>query len=313
MKKLKMAICMAAGTLLLAAPVFPEASNGQGQGHAVVTVLPKKGREAPSNVTTQDLRVKVDSKESSVTGWVPLRGSNDSLDLVVLIDGSARSSLGQQLGDIAQFIRSLPATTKVAVAYMQNGSAVLTAPLTTDHAQAAKGLHLTGGYSDASASPYFCLSDLAQHWPSNDPGARHEVLLITDGVDDYDRRYDPTDPYVVSAINNAVRAGLVVYSIYWRDQGHNQFAGDAGQNLLNEVTEATGGSNFSQGLGNPVSFQPFLEDLSWRLQNQYGLSFASTLKGKPVVSRMDLKVGGPAAKVYAPQEVFVGRAGGSGE
>ena len=43
--------------------------------------------------------------------------------------------------------------------------------------------------------------------------------MVTDGVDDYESRYNPDDPYVEAAINDATRARLVVYSIYWMDQG----------------------------------------------------------------------------------------------
>jgi len=84
-----------------------------------------------------------------------------------------------------------------------------------------------------------------------------------------------------------------------------QYFADSGQSLLAEVTQATGGDSFWMGTGEPVSFQPFFEDLSWRLQNQYRLNFYSELKDKPEVRTMNLKVGGPAIKVYAPQQVYV--------
>ena len=179
-----------------------------------------------------------------------------------------------------------------------------------------RGLHLPAGTVGSSGGPYFCLSDLARHWPSNDNGARHEVLLITDGVDTYEPRYDPADPYVEAAMNDSIRAGLVVYSIYWTDRGRydNTAAGaDAGQNLLAALTQTTGGYNYWTGNGNPVSFAPFFEDLSWRLQNQYRLSVDGRLRDKPAVETLNLKVGGPAAKVYAPQRVFVTASGGAGE
>ena len=35
-------------------------------------------------------------------------------------------------------------------------------------------------------------------------------------------RYDPEDPYVETAVNDSVRAGLIVYSIYWKDMGRAQ-------------------------------------------------------------------------------------------
>jgi len=308
-----MAILIAAGTLAMAARAFPEATAGQGAGQAVVTVLPKKNMEAPVNILQQDLQVKVNGKESSVTNWVPLRGQNDGLELVVLIDDSARASVGEQLKDIANFIQGLPTNAKVAVGYMENGRAALVSPLSTDHAQVAHGLHLPNGQAGSSGSTYFSLSDLAQHWPSTDRTVRHEVVLITDGVDNYNRSYDPNDPYVLAAVNDSVRAGLVVYSIYWRDRGsadNSEVSTAAGQNLLSQVTEATGGSSYWIGTGEAVSFAPYFEDISLRLQNQYRLSFASGLKGKPQVQTMNLKVGGPAAKVYSPQQVLVAPSGG---
>ncbi len=315
MKNFKMAIWMAAGALVLATPAFPDAGNDQGQGQAIITVLPKH-KEAPVNIAAQDVRVKIDRKDTAVTSWVPSRSPDDPLEMVLLIDSSARESLGQQLGEMTNFIQNLPANSKVAIGYMEYGRAVLVSPLTADHALAASGLRLPGGPAGSEASPYFCISDLAQHWPSSNRKARREVVLITDGVDDYERRFDPDDPYVQAAISDSVRAGLVIYSIYWRGQGrmeNTMYESNAGQSLLNELTDATGGTNFWQGMGDPVSFKPFFDDLMVRLQNQYRLSFAAPLKGKPEIKMMSLKVGGPAMKVYAPQQVFVDRADGDGK
>lgn len=306
MKTLGMALLMAAGAATLAASASPEPAKGQGE--AVVTVLPKKNLEAPVNITAQDLQVKVNGKESSVTNWVPLRGERGDLELVVLIDSSARTSLGEQLNSIANFIQGLPPNVKAGVAYMQNGRAALASPLSADHDQVVRGLHLPVGFAGSSGGPYFCLSDLAQHWPSGDHAARHEVVMITDGVDNYDRRYDPDDPYVQTAVRDVVQAGLVVYSIYWRDRGlqdNSLYGATDGQNLISQVTQATGGENYWIGTGDPVSFKPYFENISLRLQNQYRLSFDSGLNGKPQVENMNLKVGGPASKVYAPQQVYV--------
>jgi hypothetical protein len=308
MKKLGMAICMAAGTLALIAPAFSNTTIDQGQGQAIVTILPEKDGKAPVSIPQQDLRVKVNGKESSITNWVALSGPNSNLELVILIDVSARASLGLQLRDIASFIQSLPADVKVSVGYMDAGRAALAGPLSTNHAQVASGLRVPNGFPGSSGSPYFCLSDLAKHWPSTDLSARREVVLITDGVDNYSVRFDPEDPYVAAAITDSVRAGLVVYAIYWRDRGRMDdfnYASFDGQSLLAIVTQATGGTSYWEGRGNPVSFKPYFDDIAWRLQNQYRLSFHSPLKGKPEVESMALKIDGPAAEVYAPQRVFV--------
>lgn len=299
---------MAVGALALAAPAFPKSAAENGHGHAIVTVLPKKHSETPPNITLQDLRLKVNGKETTITNWVRLNKPDDRVELVVLIDSSARSTLGLQFNDIANFIKGQPANVKVALGYMENGRAALTGPLSNDRAQVARGLHMPGGLPGSSGGPYFCLSDLAHNWPSADRMARREVVLITDGVDIYNLRYDPSDPYVLAAITDSVREGIVVYSIYWRNQGflsNTDYATNSGQNLLAQLTQATGGYSFWIGMGNPVSFSPYFESIDEMLLNQYRLSFTAPLKDKPQVQRMNLKVGGPAAKVYAPQQVLV--------
>ncbi|MDE3188845.1 MAG: hypothetical protein KGM96_15135, partial [Acidobacteriota bacterium] len=197
---------------------------------------------------------------------------------------------------------------KVALGYMDNGRAVLTGPLSADHAQVARKVHMPAGLPGSSGGPYFSLSDLAHNWPSNDPGARREVVLITDGVDIYNLRYDPDDPYVQAAITDSVRTGLVVFSIYWRNQGmldNTSYETNTGQNLLAQVTQATGGYSYWDGLGEPVSFAPYFARINDCIQNQYRISFTAPLKDKPQVQNMNLKVGGPAAKVYSPQQVNV--------
>jgi hypothetical protein len=206
----------------------------------------------------------------------------------------------------------MPANTKIAIAYMENGRAVFTGPLSSDPSQILKGLRLTGGGVGVSASPYFCLSDLAKSWPSHDASARREVVMISDGVDDYNLRYDPEDPYVQAAITDSIRSGLVVYSIYWISQGRidsTAYENNAGQNLLLEVTQATGGNSYYQGTGNPVSFNDYFRDLRVRFQNQYKVGFNSELKGKPEVQSFSLKVNGPSAKIVSPQQVYVSPAG----
>jgi hypothetical protein len=311
MNKLSFAMSLAAA-VLMATPTFAVDEN-EGHGQAVITVLPVHDKEAtPANLSQQDLAIKVNGRDSTITNWTPLRGENDRLELVMLIDSAARASVATQLNDMSKFINSLPPTAKVAVAYMQKGTAALTGPLSTDHAQATKGLHIPGGIPGTSASPYFCLSNLAQHWPSGDRAARRVVVMITDGVDYYNPRYDPQDPYVEAAVTDSVRAGLVVYSIYWQNQGRfdrTRYATDAGQNLLLNVTQATGGNSYWEGYGNPVSFQPYFKDLERRLANQYEIGFTAPLKGKPEVATMKVKASGISGKIDAPQQVYVARSG----
>jgi hypothetical protein len=303
---LQLTVLLAAGSFVAAIPALAADSNQQQQGHAVVTILP--GSEVPGGISEDALHLKVDGKDSTVTGWSPLRGPQSEVEMVVLIDDGARQSLGLQLPDIAKFIQALPPNAKVAVAYMLNGRAVFGGPLSADRAAAIRELHLPlGGGAGASASPYFCLSDLAKHWPSTDAHARREVIAVTDGVDDYNRRYDPEDPYVQAAIEDSVRAHLIVYSIYWRDSGfadRTNYAAFSGQGLMAELTDATGGKSYWEGNGNPVTFQPYLADISQRLDNQYELDFITPVGDKPQMASLKLKVAAQV-KIDAPQQVYV--------
>lgn len=301
------AVLMAFAGLLMAAPAF--AQENQGQGQAIVTILPKHQGELAPNVTQQDVQsVKVNGKAVKVTSWQRLGGSQDKVELVILIDDASRSSLGRQMEDLQKFVNGLPPSVAAGIAYMENGRAAFTGPLSTDHQQVLRALRLPMGTPGVDASPYFCLSDLAKNWPSQDRASRREVVMVTDGIDYYNRRFDPDDPYVQAAITDSVRAGLVVYSIYWQNTGRLDrtfYGNNTGQNLLTEVDEATGGRNFWEGLGNPVSFQPYLDDLTRRLRNQYEIAFNAPLKGKPDVETLKVKLTAPGAEVDSPQQVIV--------
>lgn len=302
------AVALAAGTLMAASPAFAQKNSQQGQGRAIVTVLPNAKNGNAGQISAQNLKVKVNGKDSTVTSFNQMQESNSPVELVLLLDAGARASLGSQFSDIQNFVKEMPPNTKMAIAYMQQGRAAFASQLSSNAADVVKGLHLSTGIPGENASPYFCLSDLAKNWPSHDRTARREVVMVTDGVDNYERRFDPDDPYVQSAIKDSVRAGLVVYSIYWRNTGRLNNTGyetNTGQNLLLTVTQATGGNSYWQGLGNPVSLQPFFQDLRRRLNNQYEVSFTAPSNGKPEVESLKVDLHVPSAKVAAPQQVLV--------
>lgn len=307
MKKIRAIAAIAAG-LAAASPLALAQNEAQGQGQAIVTVLPKQKNAAAPDISQQNIKVEVNGKTSQVTNWHPLRGDQAPVELVVLIDDGARTSLGREFDDITHFIQSLPPNVKAAFAWMENGRAVMATPLSADHARVLQGLHLPVATPGYNASPYFCLSDLAKHWPSNDNSARREVMMISDGVDYYEMHYDPEDPYVQAAIDDSTRAGLVVYSIYWRSSGRadrSWYENNAGQNLLLQLDQATGGTSYWIGMGNPVTLQPYFDDLSRRLNNQYELGIEAPLRGKPQVESLKVKIKAPGADVTAPQKVFV--------
>jgi hypothetical protein len=138
MRKLAFAMTLAAAGLISPAPAFA-ATAGQGQGQAVITVLPKGNEAAGLNIGPQNVELKVDGKQANVTDLAPAKGPNSPLELVILMDSSARTSLGTQLADIENFVKEMPNNTKIAIGYMENGRAAMTGPLSSDANRCSTG------------------------------------------------------------------------------------------------------------------------------------------------------------------------------
>jgi VWFA-related protein len=291
----------------LAGAVPPASSQEISTASAIVTATSKSSEDA-APLPRQSITLVEGRKTQEISSWVPLRGPRSGLQLVVLLDDSSRGNLGLQLNDIRKFLTALPPTTQVAIGYMRNGSPNLVQKFTTDHTQAAKSLRLPTGEAGINGSPYFCLSDLAKHWPGGNSNLRREVIMVTDGVDRYSGgRYNPEDPYVQAATSDAQKAGVIVYSIYYRGAGRadRSFAvTDGGQNYLTQVSGDTGGEVYLEGFGNPVSFAPFLSDIQHKLQNQYELSFVSSAKSG--LQSIKVKTSQPNTKLQWPARVPVG-------
>lgn len=290
------------------AATFPLYAQGGVQAQTVITVMPKSGTEVPAIAETA-IQASLDGKRSKITDWVPLRGEQAGLQIVILIDNSARSGVSLQFNDLRNFIQHLPAGAQVGVAYMQNGNAVMAQNLTADRNLATQAFRLPSGPAGSNGSPYFCLSSLVKNWPSGATNDRREVLMITDGVDLYGgRRYDPGNPYVRAAIMDAQKAGVIVHSIFYRDTGrfdNGQVSWGGAQSYLLQVAQGTGGRAYWIGTGNPVSFAPFLDDLHTRLENQYELGLLASPKNKSQLQPLKVKVSTPGVKVDAPTAVLV--------
>jgi hypothetical protein len=270
----------------------------------VVTVEARHGSNVPE-ITRDDVMVYQGHDRDRVTGWLPLQGDHAGLELFILLDDSSNVSLGSQLEDIRQFISAQPATTKVGVAYMQNGNAQVAQNLTSDHTAAAKTLRLPMGRAGANASPYFSLGDLIKRWPEGNE--RREVLMITDGIDRY-WGSGPDNAYVDSVIEQAQRAGVIVFSIYTPGEGHyghSFWRLNWGQNYLSQVADETGGEAYYLGFGAPVSFVPYLEDITRRLGRQYLLTFIPKPEKKAGMQRVKLQTEVPNAELVSADRVFV--------
>jgi hypothetical protein len=300
--------------LLLAAnaiSALPTAAqeNPAASGPAVNMVVTAEARHGtnPGPVDKQDVMVYEGKTRDTVTSWVPAKNDHADLELFILIDDSANATLATQFDDIRQFINSQPPTTKVGVAYMRNGTADIAQNLTADHGQAAKSLRIPMGIGGASASPYFSLTDLIKRWPAGSP--RREVLMISDGIDLYYGSGDVQDPYVDDAIEQAQRAGVIVYAIYNPGAGHfahSYWHSYWGQLYLSRVAAETGGESYYIGFSGPaVTFVPYLDDLDHRLNNQYLLTFLAKPEKKSGMQRVKIATELPNTELVGAERVYV--------
>ncbi len=291
--------------MIVAAPSPARAqaeSNGIFTGQMVVTV---QGNRQMPELPQQDVSVAVDGKDSQISQWKPLRGPEAPLQLVFLIDESTPASISLQFPMMKDFIRKLPPSTEVAVAYMLNGRAVFQKPLTTDHAAAAATLRLPNSIPGVTGSPYFSLSDLAKKWPSK-AKTRRVVFMLTNGEDPYYRTHDLQDPYVRTAISDCQKAGLLVYSLYFHDLGAGGFGSMGtlfGQSYLLMVSNETGGVAYTEAMTTPVSVGPFLKQFQTSLDNQYMATITARRGGLQRVKATSKRKG---AKLRAPTRVNFG-------
>ncbi len=308
-------------TLTLLAFALPGLNAfSQQEGTPTQTVISLDSK-TPATATAKDITLKVDNHVTPLLNLaqVPANGAQ----IALLIDDGLRTSIGGELNNLRAFITGLPAGTEVFVGFMQNGhvaSANDDSPgFTTDLAAAARGLRIPMGLRGASASPYFCLSDFVKDWPNSAEDqsgsqarqTRHKarfVLMITNGVDPYNGSTSITNqdsPYVASAITDAQRAGVPVYSIYYNDAGFRGGRGSfSGQSYLSQVAQETGGATYYQGTGNPVSLAPFLK----QFQNAIAESYVATFPVEPNKKMVSLKFSTtiPKTKINVADQVRPG-------
>jgi hypothetical protein len=270
----------------------------------IVGVEGKKGAK-PTEVTRDDVMVLQKKQRLPVINWTPLHQNPAGLQLWILIDDGADTSIGNQLDDIRTFINEQPSSTQIAVGYMRNGTVNTTQKPTVDRQAAAKSLRLPLGVPGISASPYLSLVDLIEKWPTDTQP--REILMISSGIDPY-YGTGPLNPYLSRAIDVAQRAGAVVHSIYFGSGGHfghSSWQINWGQNYLAQLSDETGGEFYWQGFSNPVSFAPYLNDLSQHLSNQHLLTFQAPRPSKPSFEQIKVTTEVPQVTLVAPSKVYI--------
>jgi len=214
-------------------------------GVPVSVTVTATGREqsTPPAIPANAVVVKQDGKVAKVLSWQPAAGGKAGLELVVLVDDSISQKAALELKDVGDFLRTLSADTRVAVAYANYGSMKFEQEFTTDHEKAAKALRIPSAFPGAANGVYDSFAELIKKWPATQN--RKEVIFVSDGIDVTNGVDDslPGQSMVLQrAIDAAERAGVVVYTIFASGSGRavqNQFLVNNGQGSLARLASET--------------------------------------------------------------------------
>jgi VWFA-related protein len=246
-----------------------------------VTLKLRNERPASEELRVLNLVVSEDGERQEI---LSTRSAADRapLALTLLVQDDLASPVGLEISGLANFIRSLPQGSHVQVGYLRSGSLQLRQKFTTDLERAAKSLRVPiGSASAAPYNPYVQIYDSLKRYGGVPLGTRRAVLVISDGLD-LSRGFDSSSPShsidLERAISEAQRRSVAIYGIYAPTvgQGGNMSLVSNAQGSLMRLTQETGGKAFFQGTGAPVSFAPFLREVSERLASQFALTYLST-------------------------------------
>ena len=200
------------------------------------------------------------------------------LNLAVLIQDDLVSRVGNELRETGDFIRTLPAGSRVMVGYIRSGSLQVRQPFTEDLEAAARSLRIPLGSTAASPfNPYLQVRDALKMFPEGGAN-RSALLLVSDGLD-VSRGFDFSSSVDSIDLNRAVREaksrGVAVYSFYAPSVGltsWNRTAVSYGQSALNRIADQTGGRAFFQGT-DFVTFNAYFDRLARTLNEQGGRAY----------------------------------------
>ena len=134
--------------------------------------------------------------------------------------------------------------------------------------------------------------------------------MLTNGVDPYNGStsvMNQGSPYVDAAVSDSQRAGVAVYAIYFGDAGiRGGSADNSGQSYLAQLTQGTGGVSLWEGVGNPVSMAPYLDQFQHAIAETYVATFLAPTGKDPQRDMARVKFSAAKTKLHAPELVLPG-------
>ena len=302
-------------------------SSGTVQVHMVITDLALQNDKELPRLQREDVKVKQGKSFLQVTQLIPAQGDSAALQLMILIDDTVDTSVGNNLNDIKEFISAQPSSTLIGVGYMSNAGVNIAQNFTADRDLAVKAVRLPRGSFSTMDSPYLSLISLVKGWPQQK--VRRQVLMVTDGIDrlrgekPQPSRMGPNFGPVyhsmpsisidaTSASEVSQRYNVIVSSLYAPGvgrAGRSSWDLQLGQSGLSKIADETGGELFSLGTSSLVSFKPYLERFQKMLSNQYYVVFQAAPKKKAGFQRVNVQTELPNSELLAPDNVWVAAAG----
>jgi hypothetical protein len=197
------------------------------------------------------------------------------LNIAILIQDDLISQVANELGVTRDFIRALPAGSRVMVGYITSGSLQVRQPFTTDLNRAANSLRIPIASTSAAAyNPYVEVIEALKTFDPDWKG-HNAVLLISDGLDTshgFDSSSAGHTVDIDRTIKEANRRNAAIFSFYAPSVGltsRSRLAASYGQSSLSRVAEKTGGRAFFQGSTGFVTFDSYFNRLRAELNRQY--------------------------------------------
>jgi VWFA-related protein len=281
-------------------------SRGPGKPVTIPVIIRTKDETAireEGEFQNIDLTISEDGEPQTIIS-VRAIGTSSPITLAVLIQEDLVPSVGNEIKDLADFIRQLPKGSRVMVGYLRTGSLQVRQRFTTDLEKAASALRPPVGFASASPyNPYVEVIEALRRFEGQ-PLGRRAILLVSDGLD-ISRGVDSSSPTqsvdLQRAVNESQRRGVAIYGFYAPTlvAASNPSLVSNAQSSLLRLSNETGGLAFFQGTGAPVSFLPFIRELDTSLQKQAALTFLSTHLSKGF-HRIEVKSSTPGVRVSSP-------------
>ena len=295
------------GLALFASSAFAQqsvASNGGPRGAGKPVTVPVTIRvKEETELQNIDLSIHEDGEPQTIISVRGI-GTSSPITLALLIQEDLVPSVGNEIKDLAEFIRKLPRGSRVMIGYLRAGSLLVKQRFTTDLEKAASALRPPTGFASASPyNPYVEVIEALKRFESQ-PLGRRAILLVSDGLD-ISRGVDSSSPTqsvdLQRAVNESQRRGVAIYGFYAPTlvAAANPALVSNAQSSLLRLSNETGGLAFFQGTGAPVSFQPFIRELDISLQKQAAITFLSTHLRKGF-HRIEVKSSTPGVRVSHP-------------